>query len=263
MMAPTGWLGGHPEAGELLCFADRSLSAMEHEQLAAHLTDCEHCQRELSLLEAQARSFSAAMATLGSQTVSDIRRAQALTAIKAATRKVDRRRPVPVSWMPRLAAASVIIVGGSLLAGPGLALMRTIFVRPVAPSVAPPVVVNASNDGSLLTSGYARALTDTLFAFSFEKVGGGTLVFRRHDASEVAIATTGTAKFISGPSPVIQNDTSSSPAYIVTLPSFVKQVSVSVGGRPPVVVKPETGILYDVKGLADGKLEKVEPKKKP
>jgi anti-sigma factor RsiW len=122
-MIPTGWLGLHPESGELLGYADRSLAAAERELLAVHIDECEHCQRELATLEGEARLVSAAIASDGTSSVTDIRRAQAWKQIYAAARRVERRRSVRNVWLPRAAAASIVIAVAAFGAGPALAFV--------------------------------------------------------------------------------------------------------------------------------------------
>lgn len=261
-MIESGWLGGHPESGALLCYADRSLSAPEHERLAVHLTECEYCQRELSHIESQARIVSAAMASVAVEPVNDIRKAQAWAAVKSAARKVEQKRRLRNVIVPRLAAASMVIVVGALAAGPGLALMRTVFGGGSSePQAVSPTLVNIpavpSNDAGSNMNWNWRSSTAN---FVFRNRQSGTVQFARSVDNSVEVQVIGASEVSGvgrrpdGDVIEIQNDATTSPIYVISLPARVTQVTFSMAGSKQFSATPKLGIRYDVNGLASGQL---------
>jgi hypothetical protein len=258
MNTSTGWLGGHPESGDLLCFADRGMGASEQERLAAHLVDCEHCQRELAEIESMAHGAAAALSTVAYPPVSDIRRARAWKAVAAAAHTVDRKRMLRTVWLPRVAAASLVFFSAAAFSGPGLAMMRSL-VAPISPGphAVAPVFVAAPAEPNLEMSG-AVSMDWSLpeFVVGFPKVGGGTIEFRESNGLRASVQVIGARSQVeSGRSGVvIHNGDEGAPTYVIGLPVVVKQVKLSVGGANPVTFTPQTGTRYDVRALAAGRL---------
>jgi hypothetical protein len=258
-MNATGWQGGHPESGELLSLADRGLSAPEHEQLAAHVQDCEYCQRELNRIEAMARTISAALASDDVAPVSDIRRAQALNAVRDAAARANRRTRLRHVWVPRLAAASLVLAFGALAAGPGLALMRSVL-RSVIPAhnlSAAPVVVTEPAIPAFDAGAMSWRITASTITLDFTRPGSGLLRFRRGAGAQTAVQVVGASRNSGvgrlGNTIVIDSDTATSPIYLVSLPAHVTQITISVAGVQQITRAPRFDISYDVKELTSGR----------
>ena len=262
MMVTSGWLGGHPESGELLCYADRGLSVPEHEMLAAHLQDCEHCQRELHRIQSQARAVSAALGAQAAVPVSDIRKAQAWQAVMTAARRVERRRSLKTVWIPRLAAASLVLVFGAIAAGPGLAFVRTVL-RSALPekvnTVAPVVVIEPAAPVPEAGSSMNWRWTGPSFVLELQPPASGLVEFRRGTGRTAAVQVVGASSTAAigrrGTNTiVVTNDGSTSPLYIVSLPSRVTQVTISSAGQARATFAPECRIRYQAKELAQGRV---------
>jgi hypothetical protein len=265
MLTATGWLGGHPEEGTLLCFSDRGLSAVEQEETALHLRDCEHCQLELASIEGLARAFSAALTPLGVEAVSDLRRASALAAVRQVAQRHARRRAVRTVWVPRLAAASLVVLAGSLAAGPGLALVRDLMrsTRPATVVAEPAVVmaVPAITDRAAASSTAQIEWTTPQFALVFDRAGGGSIEFREHSFARASLKITHGSEQIGVVGGAegfrIENSALGAPLYVLALPSQVSRLTVKVGNGASFVINPQSGISYDVSELARGRLTEI------
>jgi hypothetical protein len=243
-----------------LSFADRGLSAPEHEQLAAHLQDCEYCQRELDRIGSMARSISAALASFDVPAISDIQRARALSAVRQAAERSQRRKQVRVVWLPRLAAASIVLVFGALAAGPGLALMRSVL-RAVAPvsnlSVQPLLVTEPAMPVEGEGSSVSWRIEGASLVVDFTRPGSGILRFRRGTGAQASVQVVGASRAAGvgrrANTIVIDSDTATSPIYLVSLPAHVTQVTISLAGVTQITRAPRFDISYDVKELTSGR----------
>jgi hypothetical protein len=258
-MLDSGWLGGHPESGALLSYADRGLSAPDHEVLAAHISECEYCQRELAVIESQARLISAAFATDSIAPVSDIRRANALKAVRTAARKVERRSTWRTVILPRLAAASIVAVAVTMVAGPGLALMRSVLGdRSPEPAIlAGAVVTDTAAPGELPPSYQSWHWSSPRLDIEFENAGMGSVQFARQSGAFASVRVTGRApgsgEGSAGDRVIITNTGSGSPSYVFAVPSNVREVTVRVAGGKQIAVDLTPGLRYDLGELSKGR----------
>jgi hypothetical protein len=206
------------------------------------------------------------MGSLSSAPVTDIRKAQALKAVREAARKVERHRTWRTVWVPRLAAASIVIAAGSFFAGPGLALVRGILDRGTPlPDYATPLVVTPSVVAPVPDIVRYNDWTAATLPIEIDRVDMGNLEIRRGDDADVSVEVLGASRFSGvakrGSTVIIRNDGSGAPSYTIRVPSRVTSVTVRVADGGLLRLTPSSGIRYGIKELSAGRLTPVRDRK--
>ena len=221
----------HPSDGDLVRYLDTELSELEERRLRTHLNGCEECTARVETIASESSAVARYLVKREVPGPDAVTRARALAAVRKANaeRRTGMRRAIR-----GLAAASVLLVL-ALTAQPVRAWiterwegLRGGSARPVEVTTLPATVVRRSS----IVAFAPRGARFELQLERFQRDGTLTVEVRDVERATAQVLNGANETMLILPSGIrVENRAASRASYLVTVPSSLPVLNVTVGGE--------------------------------